>query len=135
MSQENVDILRAVADHWNAGDRDLTTIAAYFDPAIELESPFSSVAGEPYRGHAGLEQWGRDVDEQFAEWSIALGDIRVAGNAVIAMSHIYGRGRASGVVVDFPCAAVACFGSHHLITRVRIYLEVGEALRAVGLEE
>ncbi len=135
MSQENVTILRALIDHWNAGSRDFTTIAAYFDPAIELESPFSSIAGEAYRGRAGIEQWGRDVDEQFAEWSIILGDTREVGNAVVAISEIHGRGRASGILVDFPSAAVAYFGSNHLMTRARIYLDVSEALKAVGLEE
>ena len=135
MVSENVAILRALIDHWNAGDRDLTTIAAYFDPTIELESPFSSIAGEPYRGHAGMEQWARDVDEQFAEWSISLTDLREAENVVIAISEIHGRGRASGILVDFPAAAVADFGSNHLMTRARIYLDVGEALKAVGLEE
>jgi hypothetical protein len=135
MSQENVEIVRALVDHWNGGERDLTTIAAYFDPAIELESPFSSIAGGPYQGHAGMEQWARDVDEQFAEWWISLGDVREVGSAVIAISRVHGRGRASGVVLDFPSAVVAYFGSTHLMTRARIYLEVAEALKAVGLEE
>ena len=135
MSQENVEILRALIDHWNAGKRDLTTIGAYFDPAIELESPFSSIAGEPYRGHVGIEQWARDVDEQFAEWRISPGDIRVVGDAVLATSQIHARGRASGVLVDFPGTVVAYFSSNHLMTRARIYLEVDEALKAVGLEE
>jgi hypothetical protein len=54
---------------------------------------------------------------------------------VIAISRVHGRGRASGVVLDFPSAVVAYFGSTHLMTRARIYLEVAEALKAVGLEE
>ena len=135
MSGEYVEILRALIDHWNAGNRDLTTIGAYFDPAIELESPFSSIAGEPYRGHAGIEQWARDVDEQFAEWRITLGDIRVIPDAVLATSQIHARGRASGVLVDFPATAIAYFSSNHLMTGARIYLEVGEALKAVGPED
>lgn len=130
-----MEILRALIDHWNAGNRDLTTIAAFIDPAIELESPFSSIAGEAYRGHAGIEQWARDVDEQFAEWSIVPGDMREVDNAVLAISEIHARGRASGILVDFPSAAVASFGSNHLMTRARIYLDVSEALNAVGLEE
>ena len=99
MSQENVEIVRAIVDHWNAGVRSVLT--EYLDPAVELESPFSSVSGEPYRGHAGIEQWVRDVDEQFAEWQIDLDDVRELGNTVFATASIHGRGRASGIAFDF----------------------------------
>jgi ketosteroid isomerase-like protein len=133
MSQENVEIVRALVDHWNAGVRSVVT--EYFDPAVELESPFSSVSGEPYRGHAGIEQWVRDVDEQFAEWQIDLDDVREVGNIVIAIASIQGRGRASGIAFQFSPAIVACFGSDDRITRARIYLDVNEALEAVGLSE
>jgi ketosteroid isomerase-like protein len=133
MSQENVEIVRALVDHWNADVRSLVT--EYFDPAVELESPLSSVSGEPYRGHAGIEQWTRDVDEQFAEWQIDLDDVREVGNTVIATARIHGRGRASGIAVDFSPAVVASFGSDDRITRVRIYLDVTEALEAAGLSE
>ena len=50
MSQENVEMVRALADQWNAGVRSVPT--ELFDPAVEVESPFSSVSGEPYRGYA-----------------------------------------------------------------------------------
>jgi hypothetical protein len=52
MSQRNLEAVRALLAGWNA---------------VELESPFSSVVGEPYRGYAGIEQWMHDLDEQFAE--------------------------------------------------------------------
>jgi hypothetical protein len=64
MSQENVEIVRALVDHWNMGVR--SALTEYLDPAVELESPLSSVSGTPYRGHAGIEQWTRDLDEQFS---------------------------------------------------------------------
>ncbi len=133
MSQENVEVVRALVDHWNAGVRSVLT--EYLDPAVELESPFSSVSGEPYRGHAGIEQWVRDVDEQFAEWQIELDDVREVGNTVIAIGSIRGRGRASGIAIQFSSAFVAHFGSNDRITRARIYPDVNEALEAVGLSE
>ncbi len=48
MPASNVEIVRAFAEQWNAGVRGVPT--EVFDPAVELESPFSSVVGEPYRG-------------------------------------------------------------------------------------
>ena len=77
----------------------------------------------------------RDIDEQFAEWQIDLDDVREARNSVIAIATIRGRGRASGIAVQFSPAMVAWFGSDDRITRGCIYLDVNEALEAVGLSE
>jgi len=133
MSQD-VQTMYALVERWNAGERGLDVVAEYCDPTIEYESPFSSVVGEPYRGHEGIEQWTHDIDEQFAEWRWSLEDVREVGDAVIAIGGVHGRGRASGVVLEFPSAAVAYFGTDRRITRLRIYLDVSEALKAVGLE-
>jgi ketosteroid isomerase-like protein len=134
MSQENVQIVRALFEARSAG-LDFSSSATYFDPAIELESPLSSVVGEPYRGYAGMEQWIRDVDEQFAEWRMSLDDVREIGNQVIAIGSVNGRGRASGVALQFRSAIVFHFGSDDRITRARIFPDVNEALKAVGLAE
>jgi hypothetical protein len=119
---------------WNAGDRDFAVLPEYVDPAIELESPFSSVAGEPYRGYAGIERWTRDIDEQFVEWSISPDDIREIGDHVIAMVTVSGRGRSSNLALQFPSAGVFAFAGEDRVTHVHIYADVREALKAVGLE-
>jgi ketosteroid isomerase-like protein len=131
MSQANVKIVHALFEGWNAGDR--SDPAEYCDPAVELESPFSSVVGEPYRGYAGMKQWVRDVDEQFSEWQVRLDDVRAVGDAVIAVGSVHGKGRASRIDVDLPMAWVADFGADHRVTRARIRLDVDAALKAVGL--
>jgi ketosteroid isomerase-like protein len=132
MSKKNIEVIGTVIERWNAGNRDFSTIEELCDPAIELESPFSSVVGEPYRGHAGMRQWIRAVDEQFADWRINHDDVREAGAQVIAIGAIQGRGRRSGVAIQFPFAMVASFGRDDRITRVHIYADVDEALAAVG---
>ena len=53
MSQKKGAVARELNRLWNEGVRSVPT--EYLDPAVELESPFSSVSGEPYRGHAGRE--------------------------------------------------------------------------------
>lgn len=133
MPERNVELVRALIQLWNEGVR--SAPVEYFDPAVELESPFSSVSGGPYRGHAGIEQWTRDVDEQFSEWQTRLEEIRGVGDAVIIVGRLHGRGRGSGIELDQPYASVMDFGSDHRITRVRIYVDVAAARRAVGLPE
>jgi ketosteroid isomerase-like protein len=130
----NVEVVRALIAQWNAGDRDLERSSAYVDPTIELESPISSLVGEPYRGYAGIEQWMCDLDEQFAEWVITVHDIRQVGESVVAIVAVSGRGRASGAPLEFDSASVFEFGSDHRVTRAHIYPDVREALKAVGLE-
>ena len=135
MSQDRVALIRMLIGRWNAGDHDPEDLPEYVDSAFELESPFASVVGEPYRGYAGIEQWARDLDEQFAEWSIGLDDVRQIGNQVIAISTVDARGRASDVTLRFRSASIFDFASDDRVTRLRIYSDVDEALKAVGLEE
>jgi ketosteroid isomerase-like protein len=133
VSGGNVATVRRLFERWNAGNHVIP--AEVLDPAVELESPLSSVSGEPYRGHAGIEDWVRDLDEQFAEWRLRLDEVREIGNVVLAVGGIHLLGRGSGVALDQPAAWVANFGTDHRITRFRIYLDPGAALKAVGLGE
>lgn len=135
MSRDLVAIIRALIEHWSVGERGSVSLPEYFDPAIELQSPLSSVVGEPYRGYAGIEQWVSDVDEQFGEWSIRLDDVRQVGNQVIAIGTVNARGRASDVALQFSSATVHDFGSDDRVMRMHIYADVGEGLKAVGLSE
>lgn len=135
MSEDRVQMIHTFAKLWNGGDRGVEGFREFFDPAIELESPLSSVVGEPYRGYAGMERWVRDLEEQFAEWSMALDDARQIAEHVIAIGAVKARGRASDVTLEFPAATVFDFGDNDRITRVHIYLNVEEALKAVGLED
>jgi hypothetical protein len=126
--------IRALLALWNEGVRDYAAVSDYLDPAIELESPFSVLSGEPYRGRAGIERWMREIDEQFAQWSITVDDTRRAGERVIAIGSVSARGRASDVALQFPAASVWRFSSDGRAIGIRIYLDVGEALDSLGLE-
>ena len=135
MSYDRIEIVRAVIERWNAGDRDFDSISEYCDPAIELQTPFSSVTGQPYKGFAGVEQWVHDVDDQFSKWRIGIDELRLVADRVLAMVTVAGRGRASDLALDFQSASVFDFGSDHRVTHMRIYRDVDEALKAVGLKE
>jgi hypothetical protein len=98
-------------------------------------SPFSSVAGEPYRGYVGMERWVTDLDEQFVVWSITLDELRVIGDRVITLATVKARGRSSDIALQFPSAGILEFAEDDRVTRIRIYLDVDEALQAAGSEE
>ena len=126
----NAAVVRTLSELWNNGVRSVPT--EYFDPAVELDSPIASVAGEPYRGHDGIERWVRDVDEQFSEWRVHHDEVQEVEGTVLAVGRLHGRARASGIELDQPFALVCEFGEEHRITRVRIYWDVDAAREAVG---
>jgi ketosteroid isomerase-like protein len=126
-------MVRALFGRWNAGQHGAEAFPDYFDPAIELESPFSSIRGEPYRGYAGMEEWVRDQDEQFAVWSISPDEVRQIGSQVIVTATVEARGRTSDITLHVRSATVVDFASDHRLKRVRIYTDVDEARKAVGL--
>ena len=127
-------MVRALIEQWNAGDRDVERLSESVDPAIELESPLASLAGEPYRGYAGIAKWMRDLDEQFTAWAINVDEVRQAGETVVAIVTVNVQGRASGAPLEFDAASVFEFGEDHRLIRARIYPDVAEALKAAGLE-
>jgi ketosteroid isomerase-like protein len=135
MSQQNVERVREMHALWNTGERRLQDLSAYMRPDVELDSPFSSVAGKPYRGYGGIEQWVGDIDQQFAEWSIVPDDLRDLGDRVLAIATVAARARASGFAAEFPAGCVFDFASDGRVSRMRIFLDVRDALHAVGLEE
>jgi SnoaL-like domain len=131
MLQDRVQMTRALVELWNTRGRGVERAHELVDPTIELESPLSSVAGEPYRGYAGIERWVRDLEEQFVEWSIAVDDVREIAGQVIAVVTVQARGRASDVPLQFSAASLHTFAPDNRVTRVRIYRDVSEALEAV----
>jgi hypothetical protein len=135
VAQENVEVVREMNEAWNSGVRDFRRFPDWFDSAVEVRGPLSSVSGEPYRGRAGIERWVRDVDEQFAQWTFSPDEIREVGDTVIAIGTLTARGRESGLALRSPMVLIHKFASHHRITRWHVYLDVREGLKAAGLEE
>jgi hypothetical protein len=60
---------------------------------VELETLFSSVSGQLYRGYEGVEECVRDNNEQFSMWQLCLDDVRAIDDKVIAIGSARGRGR------------------------------------------
>jgi ketosteroid isomerase-like protein len=80
-------------------DRDLEKVLALADPEIE----FTAVTGEharrtePYRGHAGLRQYFRDVGAVWEELRLTPREFRPAGNLVLVTGKVSARSRARTV--------------------------------------
>ena len=133
--QDNVEQTKRAADAYNR--RDVEALLEELDPEVEWHSALSvllSGRATVYRGHGGVRDWFRELDEVVAEVHVEYTDIRDLGDRVIAIGHIRTRGRGSGVVTESPIAMVSDTRNGKSV-RVRSYLDPREALEAAGLSE
>jgi ketosteroid isomerase-like protein len=135
MSQENVEAFERAAQAINA--RDIDGLIAEVHPDVEWHPVMlASLAGSAtvYRGHDGVRDWIRDVDESFDGTHSEFPDIEDMGDRLVAFGTLRARGKGSGVEVESPIVYVADFKDGKAIL-VRTYLDRREAMEAAGLEE
>ena len=135
MSQENVETFRRGAEAYNR--RDVEAVLDTLDPEVEWR-PLLPVLleGEAtvYRGHDGVRELVRELDSAFAEFHNDLTEVRDLGERVLAIGHIRGRGRKSGVETESTVVWMVELKNGKGF-RIREYLDPKDALEAAGLSE
>jgi ketosteroid isomerase-like protein len=135
MSQENVEMVKRGLDAYNR--RDVEALVEVLDeevvwhPALEV-----LLGGEAtvYRGHEGIREMLRNVDETLAEIQVEFSEIRDLGDQIVATGRIRTRGKESGAETESALGYVADFQNGKAI-RIRTYLDPQEALEVAGLRE
>jgi ketosteroid isomerase-like protein len=129
---ENVEIVKVLMDAVNR--RDIDTYAGVTTPDFEWFPVFAArVEQDVYRGREGIETFLREVDETWEEFRPLPEEYRDLGDQVLALGRLKTRGRASGAPVDSPWAGIYDM-RRGKVSRIRTYLDHGEALRAAGLK-
>jgi ketosteroid isomerase-like protein len=134
VSQENVEIVQRGWEHFLATGEPLEEILA---PGFVWDmSTFRDVMGlEPhYEGADGMRRFLREWTEPFEGWQVEVESLRDAGEKVVAICQQHGRAKTSGLPVDMRFAMVFTVRDG-LETRMEMYAEPDEALKAVGLGE
>jgi ketosteroid isomerase-like protein len=135
MARDRVDVARRSVDAYNRRDVD-GSFAELVTPDFEFY-PGTGRALEQgvYRGREGAERF---LVETVENWEEPLQNVaeefRDLGDRVFVLGRLRGRGKASGVPVDQPYAAILDFRGDR-IWRNRVYLDRAEGLRAAGLSE
>jgi ketosteroid isomerase-like protein len=129
VSEANIEAarqaLRAV------GRRDLSGVLEHTDPNIELH-PLTSVWQQTYRGHAGIEQWFRDVGDLWREFSVDAEGFRDLGHGTLLVRiHWHGRAKEGSAELEGPAAAVVRFHGERMVS-IDVHLDEERALASVA---
>ena len=100
MARTNVEVVLAAYDAFNSGEMEAAMDA--FDPEIEWNVPPVLPDAQVYHGHDGVKAFWSSWTETFDDFRIEVEETFDAGDRVVVMAKIVGRGRDSGVVVDTP---------------------------------
>jgi ketosteroid isomerase-like protein len=137
MSQANVEIVRQVYDA--ACRRDSAAILGLYDPEVEIDvsRTHGAVMDPVYAGpgHTGLHAWSREWHDAWRAVEYEVHELIDAGDNVLAVVTVRGRGRASGADAEFSRYAGLWTIRGHKVVRVVWFPGRAEALEAAGLAE
>ena len=136
MSQENVELVRRGFEAGNR--RDVEALIEVLDPEVEWHSALlMSLEGEAavYRGHEGIREFFRDLDELFDKLHAEYPEIRDHGDQVVGLGRISMQGKGSGAETESPIGTVIDL-KNGKATQVRTFLDHKRrprSRRAVGV--
>ena len=87
-----------------------------------------------FEGREGLERYYGMLAESWEDLQAVAQEYRDLGDRVLALGRNRGHGKGSGVPVEGPHGAVLDFRDGK-ISRIRLFVDHSEALRAAGLSE
>ena len=130
MSSENVETVRRAIAAINA--RDIDAYLACCTENVELLAP---MAGVEYLGADGIKRFFTDIEDIGPDFRIEVQRVQAIGDSnALALLRVGSTGRASGIVTGAESANVYDFIDGK-ISRIRIFLDRDEALKAVRLAE
>jgi ketosteroid isomerase-like protein len=130
MSQENVETVRRAIAEINA--RDIDAYLACCTENVELLMP---LVGAEYLGADGIRRFLTDIGDIGTDFRIEVQRVRAIGDTnALAFVRSKSTGRVSGIVTGAESTNVYDF-IEGKISRIRIFLDRDEALKAVGLAE
>src|SRR6266536_2263101 len=140
MSQENIDAFKRGLDAYNR--RDVDAMLKEIDPDVEFRPALAVLLGGKqtvFRGHQGVRDLIQEEDEALSMYQLEVSEIRDLGDRVLAIGRIRARGRESGAEIESPFYVLTeskgMKGKDTRATRITTYLDLKEALEAVGLRE
>ena len=133
MSQENVEVVRNAVAAFAAGDRERAL--AFFDPQIVVDATRFVFNPATYVGIEGLRQMVAATDEMWEKIRTEAHELIDAGDHVVLLGRLVGKGKGSGVEVARPTGQVWTLRDGRIVRWEIGYTDRSQALEAVGLRE
>ena len=133
MSQENVDLVRRTIEAFNSGDWDASL--EYMDEDIEWRAADAVPDQDSYFGRDGVRAFWMAWIDNFEGFRLEVEELIDAGDAVVVVTRIRGRGIASGAEVHSNSFAQVARVHDGKIRRWEIHDRAQDALEAAGLRE
>jgi uncharacterized protein len=130
MSQENVELVRAVYARWTEGS---FAEIEWADPDIELV--MHTPGGGTSRGTDGMLDAWRDFLGAWEEFEVTPVQFLSAGADVLVLNQFGGRGRQSGLSIEGMRGASLFTFEGGRAVRLVLFTDWDEALDAAGLSE
>ena len=127
---DNVALAHAVIDA--VEHRDVDRLIELTDPDVEWRSAFVAGTGGVYRGHAGVREYVRDMNDA---WDVVRLDVDHeigVGDAVMFVGRIQYRGKGSGVEAESESGYLLKFREGRVVI-FRPFREPEKALAEIGL--
>ena len=131
MSQENVEIVRAADDAWNAGNSD--ALRELYDPDIVVRVPEDWPEPGPFVGREAVMGWFEQLRDTWdADASEPISDFIDAADRVVVRMIWRGAGHGPESNMEFTVVVTVRKGR---IFGVEYFWDHAEALEVVGLSE
>ena len=136
MSQQNVEIVRAMNEAWPAlSSEDVhANMTEVFHPDVEWHDQRELPGATVHHGIEGVERHLAASREALDYYRMELLEIIDAEPCVVAVYQVHARGRLSGATVERDAVWVYTFRGAK-VERVEIFGTRSEALEAAGLRE
>jgi len=131
MSEENVEVVRAAAQAWNAGD--MEAAGELHDPDVILRPPENWPEPGPFMGRAAAMRFYERAREAFDADTVELtGDVSHAADRVVARWIWHGEGHGPESNMEMTIIYMVRNGKFR---EVEFFWDHDEALEAAGLSE
>lgn len=135
MSQENVEIVRALAEAFQR--RQHERAFEFYDPEIEWDTSRAPTEAGVYHGYEGVRTYWRQWLSAWSDLHFEIDDVRDAGDdqVVLLIRDQRQWGRQSGIETRVPPYGLVFTFRNGKVIRWCAYPDQESALEAVGLSE
>ena len=130
MSAENVEVVRSLYEDWLRGDMGFDRL----DPEISMVESDALPGAVSARGIDAVKRYIESFAKYWEEVRFEPEEFIDAGDSVVVVARLVGRGKRSGIEVTHRWAYVWTVRGEKALSMVG-YADRAEALKAVGLEE